>query len=752
MYQFCQGSGRQYNTSTATGNDGTQNFTTTAITVPVTIARWDFPNNPDDATADGGVAANLAQTLTTGGGAGAAAFGALGQTTNAATATGWDGTTGKYWQVSFSTVGYYSITVSSRQFSDADGPQNFQLQYSTDGSTYFNAGAAYAVDADFASATGTLTTVLLPAICSNAPTVFLRWTTTTVGATAGGESRIDDILVESRPIYYRTIAAGPFEVASNWEFDDDPAFGSAVSPADVAPQNGSEVFVTIRHNMTLLASRTIGNSSAPFIGGLTIQSGNTLSLDAIGITLTLNSDVTLEGTTPQLLANQPSGVFSFGDGVSVSLAQPGGVAISGTGIASSPVSNLTFTGTQSYSFTGADAQVVGALFPATVRSLSVDNSLGLTTSGPLTVTEFLTLTDGILTLGGTLTVNNASLGAIVGGSATAYVDGALTRATNTTSDYSFPIGDGGRFRRVDVVPSVFTSQSYTAEFFASNPSAAGFKVGPEFMYLDQTNTDANNSGGEELANVSSEEYYDINGTAAASIELPWAAETFASGADLGASFANARVAHWVTAAPVGGATPITNGAWVNEGGVSHIGDETAGRVRSGVVTTFSPFAIGSNDPINSLPIELLSFSGERVDNGVALAWNTASELNNDRFEIQRALSASFEGYQTIGTVAGSGTTTTETRYTYTDGEAPTTKVYYRLRQVDYDGTATLSRAIEVGGELSWYLDPNPSTSSQLEFGATGADIPATAKVGVQVVGTNGQVLLSQTGAYAEVRA
>ncbi|MDX2063275.1 MAG: T9SS type A sorting domain-containing protein, partial [Bacteroidia bacterium] len=366
----------------------------------------------------------------------------------------------------------------------------------------------------------------------------------------------------------------------------------------------------------------------------------------------------------------------------------------------------------------------------------------------------LTLSEGVLEqpIGFFVQVNNPATGAIVGGSATAYVDGALTRATNATADYAFPIGDGGRYRNVVVAPNAVTATSYTAEFFASDPTAADFRVGDEFMYLDQTSNDPNNSGGNQLANVSSQEYYDISGTEPASIELHWAAETFASGSDLGASFTNARVAHWVTTAPVGGATPITNGAWVNEGGVSHGGDETAGRVRSGIVTTFSPFAIGSNDPINSLPIELLSFSGERVENGVALAWNTASELNNDRFEVQRALSPSFEGYQTIGTVAGSGTTTTETRYTYTDGEAPITRVYYRLRQVDYDGTATLSRTIEVGGELSWYLDPNPSTSSQLEFGATGADIPANAKVGVQVVGTNGQVLLSQTGAYTEVRA
>ncbi|WP_046243953.1 T9SS type A sorting domain-containing protein [Hymenobacter terrenus] len=113
----------------------------------------------------------------------------------------------------------------------------------------------------------------------------------------------------------------------------------------------------------------------------------------------------------------------------------------------------------------------------------------------------------------------------------------------------------------------------------------------------------------------------------------------------------------------------------------------------GVTTQIVPFTIGTAP----LPVELVFFKAKAAGNEDALlSWRTAQELNNDRFEVER----SFDGqaFVSIGRVAGQGSKATPTDYALTDvgvgltvGAAP---VYYRLRQVDRDGTATYS-AIQV---------------------------------------------------------
>ncbi len=125
--------------------------------------------------------------------------------------------------------------------------------------------------------------------------------------------------------------------------------------------------------------------------------------------------------------------------------------------------------------------------------------------------------------------------------------------------------------------------------------------------------------------------------------------------------------------------------------------------------SFSQFAIGS-DVSNSLPVELASFTAKSVNDGVKLEWTTSSELNNDRFEIERSLDRS--SFVTIGTVRGAGTTTEAQSYSFIDNAAPIGKLYYRLKQVDFDGTVDYSNIVEVVKEKPTSFElaqnyPNP---------------------------------------------
>lgn len=92
----------------------------------------------------------------------------------------------------------------------------------------------------------------------------------------------------------------------------------------------------------------------------------------------------------------------------------------------------------------------------------------------------------------------------------------------------------------------------------------------------------------------------------------------------------------------------------------------------------------------SLPVTWLAFEATSLPNGVELYWSTAMELNNEYFDIQRSLDEG-ETWTPIAKVSGMGNTQSMSEYTYTDLTAPAIgTIYYRLRQVDFDGTAEYS--------------------------------------------------------------
>jgi lysophospholipase L1-like esterase len=100
-----------------------------------------------------------------------------------------------------------------------------------------------------------------------------------------------------------------------------------------------------------------------------------------------------------------------------------------------------------------------------------------------------------------------------------------------------------------------------------------------------------------------------------------------------------------------------------------------------------------NEIIVPLPVELHSFKGMASTTGVRLSWMTASEQDNHYFEVQRGeTTASFKA---IGRVKGVGTTSLSQNYTFEDKDARKGVNYYRLRQVDFDGTESYSAVVAV---------------------------------------------------------
>jgi len=94
----------------------------------------------------------------------------------------------------------------------------------------------------------------------------------------------------------------------------------------------------------------------------------------------------------------------------------------------------------------------------------------------------------------------------------------------------------------------------------------------------------------------------------------------------------------------------------------------------------------------NIPVEFVSFSAEANTNLVGLKWTTATEINNNGFEIQRNAG---EEFVTIGFVEGHGTTTEIHNYSFTDRHIEAGNYKYRLKQVDFDGTFKFSDVVEV---------------------------------------------------------
>jgi len=136
--------------------------------------------------------------------------------------------------------------------------------------------------------------------------------------------------------------------------------------------------------------------------------------------------------------------------------------------------------------------------------------------------------------------------------------------------------------------------------------------------------------------------------------------------------------YWVRLDHTGLLSSKVNGVFYNENGV-----------------LYSCTDNGIGKFAGALPVELTSFTASISLNKVKLNWQTATELNNKGFEIQRKLENS--DWITIGFRTGKGTTSEPTSYFYEDdiSKISVTKILYRLKQIDFDGTVSYSEEIEV---------------------------------------------------------
>jgi hypothetical protein len=111
-----------------------------------------------------------------------------------------------------------------------------------------------------------------------------------------------------------------------------------------------------------------------------------------------------------------------------------------------------------------------------------------------------------------------------------------------------------------------------------------------------------------------------------------------------------------------------------------------------------------------VPVEFVSFTAGYTPEGVELRWRTATETNNSYFAVERSSDNSI--FTQITMIPGAGTTLEQKEYAFIDKDVNAGNYYYRLKQVDYDGSFSYSNIVNVNSELpsSFKLEqnyPNP---------------------------------------------
>ncbi|MEZ5039079.1 MAG: T9SS type A sorting domain-containing protein [Saprospiraceae bacterium] len=410
------------------------------------------------------------------------------------------------------------------------------------------------------------------------------------------------------------------------------------------------------------------------IGGSGITSGSSGTLTADDGTVNYNgagaqvvgayvyNNLTLSGSGAKTVT---------GATVNGTLSRQGTATATGTSPTYGASATLAYAGTAAQ--TTSDVEFNGAGGPP---SLTINNANGVTLHAARSISGTLTLTAGnlITTSANLLTFTGSTLS---GGSKDSYIDGPLAK---TGSDvFTFHVGKSGIYAPI-AISAPTSSSTFQGEYFLANPQTAigATKVG-------------------SIDHISALEYWVLNqtaGTGNVTVNLSWRATS------------NVTDPASIIVARHDGST------WQNEGQSAINGSASLGDVTSNNVTSFSPFTLASTlgGAFNPLPVELTSFTAQKKEKGVLLEWETAVEENNAFFQVERSIDG--KQFAAIGKVEGVGSSDVAQIYQLMDEKPRQGTNYYRLKQVDFDGTfeyhPIVSVEVAAEKEVVLQLFPNPA--------------------------------------------
>ena len=622
-----------------------------------------------------------------------------------------------------------TATALSTTPSSGSGSYNYQWQYSTSGSTWNNTGSNSSSFTPPTTSTGTIYyRVIVSDNCSSVTMSSVQITVNDKPAVSA-ISAPDAICVgESLDLTAPTVIQnGSSILAEGWE----------ISPS----QNGTYTPFTNSNIQQDLDGYYIRYSATNGCG-TTANAGVQITVNHPDISITSTCDYVWRGGTSNW--NIASNWYEYNNGTySIASELPSEaknyyIAIGGSGtclqdvqqaymnsdatvnnievapgaelhimenvtlrLAGSIINNGTFVAdnTSIIELNGANDQTLSSAmefgnvtFAQVVDGKKIFAPHGITVNGVATFTKGVIVGDMNFVSGAT--ASEASL--------LSHVDGAVTKAFGSSA-FTFPTGNGHTLGTI-AVPATRSGGSATVRY----RNVAGTNDLPS-DYPRWWNVNDNCDGNDpQFDHVSNIEFWNVSSNVALNnvtlmVSSAEVTDHFGAGAT---SYDDEDIfgAMWLGSCwkNIGGPGTVENGNTKISVNVS---------IRATRSSSNHYVTLGSKTPSTLLPIELVSFNAICDGKSVLVDWATATERNNDYFVIERSDDAI--NFSEIARVAGAGNSIEPIDYSYTDYGFHGGDNYYRLVQVDYDGSRTVSEIIVATceepkvGEPDVQAYPNP---------------------------------------------
>ena len=324
--------------------------------------------------------------------------------------------------------------------------------------------------------------------------------------------------------------------------------------------------------------------------------------------------------------------------------------------------NGTFTnGSGTTIFNGASAQTISGTSNTTFNNLTLNNSSGLTVSKGITINGILTFTAGnIFAASSSEAVTFETSGTASGAADTRCIVGYCKKNTNSTTKFIFPVGTSTLYRSAAITPSGTSATTWTAKYFGAGYGSYAVTGGSIYQ-------------------PSKQEYWTIDrsGASNATVELSWGSNSHVYAPNA----TDLIVAHF------------TGTAWENAGGNNISGSATGVVSSNANWSSYSPFTLGSQQNGVTLPITLVSFEAKPYQKDVKVSWQTASEIENDYFTVERSVNG--KDFSDIARVDGAGNSSHTINYFTMDTDFNRTILYYRLKLTSFNGEETYSNIASV---------------------------------------------------------
>lgn len=530
----------------------------------------------------------------------------------------------------------------------------------------------------------------------------------------------DSTLVNQGTINFGTGTIG-FTKAGNQTVPVFGYYGLSISGTGTKTMAGNLTLngnLTIANGATLDISTSIysldlkGNwtSSGTFThrtGTVTFSGTTTQTLDANGQSF---YNVNFSSTdTVKILSNFTANGGLFLNMGTVSVQNSAAITAKGNWTNTS-ASFLAGTGT--VTFSGSIDQSIESNGDNFYNLMINNTATELTLTDNLTLDNQLTLTNGVITTGlRRVTMNSSAANALVSFSNQSFINGNFRRYFASNLDtYTFPVGNG-----TDV------TNYYRADILNGNLTGIDY-IDARFIPLQ------NHSNGDlnvwDIWQHGALPFYEVN--AAGVWELEPNAQPSSGKYNVKLYTENIAGLRDYEFAPLKRpAGSLTAADWSTGGGDMNNYSGDCRTVASGCairfrLTSFSEFGIGGGNHLGEgLPIELTKFQAQPINGTVSLDWTTATETNNNYFSIERSENAI--DFHQIGVLAGAGNSSTVKNYNFIDEQPLKSTSYYRLKQVDLDGSFSysdiavvkISDAKFITGVVS--VGPNPVQNNMINI-------------------------------------